>query len=59
MAYENVKKFQEDVNRDNVPHDDIHDNMIGNNNIDDDVDMANLFNINLKQNDIDVDLDEE
>jgi hypothetical protein len=39
----------------NVPDDD----MIGNDNIDDDVDMANAFNINFEQDDIYVELDEE
>jgi hypothetical protein len=33
--------------------------MIGNENIDDDVDMANPFNINSEPDDTDVELDEE
>jgi hypothetical protein len=44
---------------DNVIDDDINDDMIGNDDIDDDVDMANPFNINSELDDTDVELDEE
>jgi hypothetical protein len=43
----------------NVLDDGIDDDMIGNDNIDDDVDMANPFNINFEPDDTNVELDEE
>ena len=58
LSYEKLEEFEPNT-RGNFPRDDIHNDMIENGNIDDDVDMTNPFNINSKPDDTNVELDEE
>jgi ribonuclease E len=55
---EEIEEFEPNVG-DNVPDHDIDDDMIGNDDIDDDVDMVNSYNINYESDDTDVELNEE
>jgi hypothetical protein len=58
VLYEELEEVEPNVGE-NVPNDDIDDDMIVSDDIDDDADMANPFNINFEPDDTYVELDEE